>query len=156
MKTPSKTLLPLPLSSALGPRFPVVRSFRVSPTSPRLLSFAPGYPYSSVSVVASCRMPHSRRMPRMLSAHVCTAAFSCSLSFCRTVQYTPSRPRTHGTDMYTSLSVPWEQLCEHDFLSSSRIVSVTSMHRQLGAPPSAKLTKQASAFHGETIVDTYF
>ena len=64
----------------------------------------------------SRRMPHSRSTSRMLSAHRCIAVFSWSFSFCRTVVYTPSRPRTQGTDMYMSLSVPWIQLCEQRFL----------------------------------------
>jgi len=79
--------------------------------------------HSSTSFVGSRRMPHSRNTPRMSSAHRCTAVFSWSFSFCRTVACTPSRPRTQGTDMYTSLSVPWEQLCERRFLELVRRVN---------------------------------
>lgn len=79
--------------------------------------------HSSTSFVGSRRIPHSRNTLRMSSAHRCTAVFSWSFSFCRTVACTPSRPRTQGTDMYTSLSVPWEQLCERRFLELVRRVN---------------------------------
>lgn len=66
--------------------------------------------YSSTSSRGSWSMPQARSSFLMLSAHCCTAIFSVSVNFCRTVWWTPSFPRTHGIDMYTSLSIPWEQL----------------------------------------------
>lgn len=97
--------------------FPLLRYFRAAypftsvHRSFLALLFSSAGRYSSMSL-DSRRMPHSRNTLRMLSAHRCTAVFSWSFSFCRTVAYTPSRPSTQGTDIYTSLSVPWTQLCE--------------------------------------------
>lgn len=102
-------------------------------------SFRRGYPFlillsssagrhSSMSFIDSRRMPHSRSTLRMPSAHRWTAAFSWSFSFCRTVAHTPSRPRTQGTDIYTSLSVPWEQLCKQRFLELVSPLALKNWH----------------------------
>lgn len=141
MKMHSRTSL-LP-----SPPFSLPRYFRVaypfasvrrSPTF-LVLPFSSAGRHSSTSL-DSQRMPHSRSTPRMLSAHRCTAVFSWSFSFCRTVAQTPSRPRTQGTDIYTSLSVPWTQLCKQKFLDL--VSSVAPIDMRIDASQNAFLQRK--------------